>query len=460
LPKKRKLKQAEAASPYDISIKPEGKRHGKIASAHVAGIPRAFLLTDEFRRAINVMENTHNHIYITGKAGTGKSTLLQYFKENTRKNIAVLAPTGIAAVNVGGSTIHSFFRFKPRLMTKDDVTEIRSKKEVFSALEMLVIDEVSMVRADIMDGIDYSLRINRNRPGEPFGGVQVVLFGDLFQLPPVTEGEELTRYFTDYYGSPYFFSAGIFKDIQLERIELKRVFRQSDPVFLDLLNKIRNNQATYADLAHLNQRCTPYNPDNKDGLSVTLTSTNALASEINLSKLSGLSSAECRFEASVDGDFDEAAFPTERTLRLKPGAQVMMVKNDPKKRWVNGTLGVVEKVTADSVKIRLPDSVCSVECSTWEKIDYEYDRDKDKILPVVKGSFTQYPVKLAWALTIHKSQGKTFKNVFIDLGKGAFAHGQVYVALSRCTSLEGIRLRAPVKRNDIILDPRVQAFLG
>jgi ATP-dependent DNA helicase PIF1 len=422
-----------------------------------AGIPSDFELTREFSTAFDLIEQTKSHYYVTGNAGTGKSTLLHYFKEKTKKKIVVLAPTGIAAVNIGGSTIHSFFRFPTRLITLDDVKKIRGKSDLFAALETLIIDEVSMVRADMMDAIDASLRLNRNRPYEPFGGVQLVLIGDLFQLPPVVE-RDLGEYFEDNYMTPYFFSAKVFSEIRLQKIELQHVFRQTDPDFIELLNKVRNKEVELSDLAKINQRHQPSLKLNTQDLAITLTSTNALASAINLQRLSALPSQEYTFDAVIEGDFDDKSHPTDKKLKLRKGAQVMMVKNDPNKRWVNGTLGVIQHISDDSIKVSFGKVVYTIEQTSWEKSVYEYDRTYRSIESVVTGSFRQYPIKLAWAITIHKSQGKTFDNVIINLGYGAFAHGQAYVALSRCRSFEGVYLNAPLRYSDIILDPRVRDF--
>lgn len=433
------------------------KPRKQTAARQVVAIPDDFEVTPDFEHACDVMEHTSRHVYITGNAGTGKSTLLQYFKEQTQKHIVVLAPTGVAAINVGGSTIHSFFRFPPRLVTKNDVRRVRGKEGVFTALDAVVIDEVSMVRADVMDAIDHSLRLNRKRPHEPFGGVQVILIGDLHQLPPIVD-KELQDYFSDTYESPYFFDAQVFKAHAFEVIELRKVFRQRDPGFIALLNKVRNNQLLPADLLALNRRCAPPAACGKGELAITLTSTNGLASQMNLERLNALRAKGCLFDAEVTGNFDEQSCPTDRQLKLKPGAQVMMVKNDPNKRWVNGTLGVVHKLTRDVVTVSFGDAVHEVEPSAWEKIEYEYNKDDGRINPVVTGSFRQYPIKLAWAITVHKSQGKTFDHVVIDLGRGAFAHGQTYVALSRCRSFEGLHLKNPIKPSDIILDGTVSRF--
>jgi GTPase SAR1 family protein len=447
-------KPTKSTKSHDI---PARKSKKKILSVSVAGIPPDFQLTQEFSGTFDSIEHSGHHFYITGNAGTGKSTLLHYFKENTKKKTVVLAPTGIAAINIGGSTLHSFFRFPFHLITKTDIKKIRDKGKLFAALETLVIDEVSMVRADVMDAVDQSLRLNRNRPYEPFGGVQVVLIGDLFQLPPIVD-EDLAEYYSDFYETPFFFSARVFNEVRLQKIELQKVFRQSDPDFIGLLNKVRNNTVQQSDLKKINERYNPSLEVGRHDLAITLTSTNALASGINLHRLSALPSREYNFDSIVDGDFDEKSYPTDKKLKLKRGAQIMMVKNDPNKRWVNGTLGVIHQLTDETIEVSFGGALHTIEPSTWEKLDYEYDRENGSIEPVVSGAFRQYPIKLAWAMTIHKSQGKTFDNVIIDLGRGAFAHGQAYVALSRCRSFAGLHLKTPFKYSDIILDERVRSF--
>jgi ATP-dependent DNA helicase PIF1 len=456
--KKRKISDAALLKRAETELGKRSKKPRKeLLSSYAPGIPSDFELTQDFSAAFDLMEHTGKHLYITGNAGTGKSTLLHYFKKQTHKEIVILAPTGIAAVNIGGATIHSFFRFPTRFITLDDIKKIRGKADLFAALQTLMIDEASMVRADMMDAIDASLRLNRNRPYEPFGGVQLVLIGDLFQLPPVIE-RDLEEYFADNYMTPYFFSAKVFSEVRLQKIELQRVFRQSDPKFIRLLNKVRNNELGTSDLEIINQRYQPLLKLKSHDLAITLTSTNARASAINLQRLSKLPSEEFMFDAVIDGDFDDASHPTDKRLRLREGAQIMMVKNDPNKRWVNGSLGVVQQLSHETIKVSFGAAVHTVEPTIWEKSIYDYDRVHRSLESIVIGSFRQYPIKLAWAITIHKSQGKTFDNVIIDLGYGAFAHGQSYVALSRCTSYEGLHLKAPLKYSDIILDPRIQEF--
>ncbi|PIP19624.1 MAG: AAA family ATPase [Candidatus Omnitrophica bacterium CG23_combo_of_CG06-09_8_20_14_all_41_10] len=412
-------------------------------------------LTDEFVGTFNLIENTNDNIFITGKAGTGKSTLLKYFKENTAKNAAVLAPTGVAAINVGGQTIHSFFRFPPRLIRKGNIRR-RRNSEIIQKLDTVIVDEVSMVRADLMDGIDYALRINRDEMKLPFGGVQMVFFGDLFQLPPVVE-KEAQSILGRFYDSPYFFKAKVFNKLKLRYVELNKNYRQSDTQFIDLLNKIRNKTQVDDDLDLLNQRVRKINPGDSNQC-VILTATNNRANTINEEKLAELSDKEYKYEAAITGNFKESAYPTEYCLRLKKGAQIILIRNDLDKRWVNGTIANIAALSPGTIKVSINGGIYEVSKSKWEKIEYKYNRAEDKIEEKTVGTFEQYPIKLAWAITIHKSQGQTFDNIVVDLGAGAFTHGQVYVGLSRCTTLGGIILKRPVIASDIIFDERVYEF--
>jgi ATP-dependent exoDNAse (exonuclease V) alpha subunit len=419
-------------------------------------LPGDFELSDEFIAAFETIENTQNHICVTGEAGTGKTTLLKYLRLKTQKPYIVLAPTGIAAINCYGQTIHSFFRFPHKLIQKNQLRKIARAGKIFSKLRLLIIDEASMMRADLLDGIDYALRLNRNRMDEPFGGVQVVLFGDLFQLAPIVD-KELAGYYDQMYETPYFFSSQIFKAAQFQRVNLRKIYRQRDLEFISLLNKIRNKTFETHDLERLNQRVDPELCESSEDR-IILTTTNAAAKAINESRLAKIEERVHIYPAVISGEFDQASYATESELRLKVGAQVLMTKNDPEKRWVNGSIGVITELGKDSMEVRIGNSVHAVEPAVWQKIKYKYDKETEQITEDVTGSFEQYPLKLAWAITIHKSQGLTFDHVIVDLHHRAFAHGQVYVALSRCRSLEGLVLRRPVTERDIIFDERVQLF--
>ncbi|MBU2102439.1 MAG: AAA family ATPase [Candidatus Omnitrophota bacterium] len=418
-------------------------------------LPDNLELNVEFLGAFNLLENTRDPVFVSGKAGTGKSTLLKYFRTHTSKNVVVLAPTGVAAINVGGQTIHSFFRFPPRLIQKDTIRRRRNAK-IIKKLDMVIIDEVSMVRADLMDGIDYALRINRDQMDVPFGGAQVVFFGDLFQLPPVVEAQA-QEILARNYESPYFFNANVFDQISLRYIELTKIYRQSDAKFINILNQIRSKEHTEEELGVLNERVRERIPQDLAHC-VILTTTNYRANTINEERLVSLSADVVTHDATTTGAFDASAYPTEFSLKLKRGAQVILIKNDPDKRWVNGTIAEIAAVFPGCIEVCIGENVYEVPRVTWEKIQYEYNGAQEKIEEHVVGTFEQYPLKLAWAITIHKSQGQTFDNVIIDLGFGAFTHGQVYVALSRCRSLEGIILKRKVYESDIIFDERIYEF--
>lgn len=411
-------------------------------------------LNAEFRHAIDLIERDCPCLFLTGKAGTGKSTLLHHVRETTTKATAVLAPTGVAALNVGGQTIHSFFRFPPTLIDPGSLRKRRSAK-LFQKLETLIIDEVSMVRADVMDGIDTALRLYRDAMYTPFGGVQVILCGDLFQLPPIVRERDMQTFFDQQYGGPYFFCAKVFKDLQPYSVELTTVYRQHDEDFIYVLNKIRENRVGAELFALLNTRVQRGSEPPQDSSFITLTATNQAAFRKNQACLDRLAERSYAYLAEVSGQFEESIFPTEELLELKPGAQVMLIRNDPYKRWVNGSIGRVSRLTDTKVWVEIRGTIHELEPETWQNIRYRYNQETNRIEEEEVGSFTQYPLRLAWAITIHKSQGQTFDKVRIDLGRGAFAHGQTYVALSRCTSLEGLVFSRPVTPRDIVFDERV-----
>ena len=420
----------------------------------------------QFKKALDLMENTRKHVFVTGKAGTGKSTLLDYYRAITGKKIIVLAPTGVAALNVQGETIHSFFGFKPGIIVQK-VKKLRAKKtRIFKEIDAIIIDEISMVRADLLDCVDRFLRLNAKKSKVAFGGIQMIFIGDLYQLPPVVTGKE-KEIFKQHYKSPYFFDAAVFMDFFMEFIELEKIYRQKDPAFIDLLNAIRNNSITEKGLSLLNKRVgTEFSADSGKGYTVCLTTTNQTAAEINSGRLLGLKEKVYRYNAVIDGDFKEYSYPNDNDLCVCVGAQVMLLNNDAQKRWVNGSIGEITGIksngekSADSIFVRLPDGKTEeVLPYTWEVFHYNFDENTSTIESEIIGSFTQYPLKLAWAVTIHKSQGKTFDRVIIDMGRGAFAHGQAYVALSRCTSFGGIVLNKPIKKSDIFMDWRIVRFI-
>jgi len=417
-------------------------------------------LNNLFKKALDLLESTPQNVFITGKAGTGKSTLLDYFRGQTKKRVVVLAPTGVAAINVRGETIHSFFGFKPDI-TLDKVRKIdftSERQNVYKKIDAIVIDEISMVRADLLDCVDKFLRLNGPDKNLPFGGLQMIFFGDLYQLPPVVTSRE-QHLFKGHYASPYFFSARVFQNIKIEYLELEKVYRQKDENFIALLNTIRNNSATEHELAALNQRYLPDFEATGD-YSIYLTTTNQMARELNEERLNSLKGKPKFFRGELMGEIEPHQLPTDIDLRLKVGAQVMMLNNDRQRRWVNGTMGKVRKVKKDAIEVELQDGAREiVDPFTWEIFHFNYDAKKHQLESEVVAAFTQFPLKLAWAITIHKSQGKTFDRVIIDIGKGTFAHGQMYVALSRCRSLDGIVLKKLLKKSHIFMDWRVVKFV-
>ncbi len=417
-------------------------------------------VTDEFQIAINEMENTQNHLFITGKAGTGKSTLLQYFRSMTEKEIVVLAPTGIAAINVKGQTIHSFFGFPPRPIQAKDIGK-RRERELYENLDTIIIDEISMVRADILDSIDYFMRINGRRRDLPFGGVQMIFIGDLFQLPPVVATNIEEQLLGMQYYSPHFFSAWCLQKCDMKYIELTKVFRQEDEDFVRLLNKVRVAKVDRESMAQLNMAYDEFFYQDEEPF-ITLCTTNSSAQRINDMRLSKLMGEEFVFKGKLDGEMEKRALPGEINLILKIGAQIIFTKNDSEGRWVNGTIGIIEEIGTDKIEVNLwedgRERRVEVKPVKWELLKYDYNDEKNAIETKVVGTFTQLPIKLAWAITIHKSQGKTFDKIVVDLGRGAFAPGQVYVALSRCKTFEGIILNRPIRQKDIFTDERILAF--
>jgi ATP-dependent DNA helicase PIF1 len=417
----------------------------------------------QFRRALELMEETSRHVFVTGRAGTGKSTLLNYFCEHTDKKAIILAPTGVAAINVGGQTIHSFFGFKPDVTLSAIRKKYKNeKKNLYKKLEVIVIDEISMVRADLLDCVDKFLRLNGPDEKLPFGGVQMIFIGDLYQLPPVVTGQE-KEIFREHYATPYFFSARIFEELDMEFVELEKIYRQKDDEFIRLLNVIRNRTVTDDDLAIFNQRFDPQFEAPPNDFYIYLTSTNEQANRINDERLAKLPGRTHSVRGLIEGDFGAEYLPTSTELKLKKGAQIMLLNNDSAGRWVNGTVGRMVGIKKDEdeqdvILARLDTGKkVEIEPHTWEI--FRFFLKNGELSSETVGSFTQYPVRLAFAVTIHKSQGKTFEKAIIDVGKGTFAHGQMYVALSRCTTLDGIVLMKPIRKSHILMDWQVVKFL-
>lgn len=422
------------------------------------GWPADVTPTAEYEAALDFAKNGAGHLFVTGRAGTGKSTLLRCLRDTIAAETVVVAPTGLAAVNVGGQTIHSFFGLPPRLIRPEDVKRSRNGR-VMRRLELLILDEVSMVRSDLMAAIDLSLRINRGRPREPFGGVRLLMFGDLHQLPPVITDHEVAEHLESAHGGPFFFSIGALAEgAGTTLLELEQVFRQNDETLLRVLNRVRDGEADENDLSVLNDQVNPVRTLGEGDPYVILTPTNAAAQRINMAYLDALPSRAYSYEAGVTGEFNTAAQPTDQVLVLKPGAKVILLRNDPDRRWVNGTIARISRLTERQVFVEISGREYEIDPVSWESRRYAFDQTAEKVVETVAGTFKQFPLRLAWALTIHKSQGLTLDRVYIDLGRGTFAHGQAYVALSRCRSLEGLALARPLKPSDILFDPSAMGY--
>lgn len=426
----------------------------------------------EAKKAIKLIQSTNRNIFVTGKAGTGKSTLLEYVRSQIDHKIIVLAPTGIAAINVNGDTIHSFFTLKPGY-EKDEAKKMKidkRKQEKFRRIKTIMIDEISMVRADLLDAIDIVLRRARKN-NQPFGGAQMIFFGDLYQLPPVVTAADREKFCSEY-SSPYFFDAEVFsgqqnlfsKKFKLDIIELTKIYRQKDMKFIEVLNAVRDNTVSNKHLEILNKRLDPdFIPNYKEKY-IYLMTTNAGAMAINQAKLESLETEQAVFEAHQTGKIASNLYPNDTRVTLGIGAQIMFINNDSERRWVNGTIGKVVKISKDQEGAKAVwveksnGDIVEARLHEWEISRYVYKSGKFE--REMMGSFTQIPMKLAWAITIHKSQGKTFDKVIVDLGWGTFAHGQAYVALSRCTTLQGLVLKKKLSRSSIIMDQRVRKFAG
>lgn len=427
----------------------------------------------EWQQALQIIQYTRRSLFLTGKAGTGKSTFLRYMAAHTKKKHVILAPTGIAAINAGGQTLHSFFKlpFHP-LLPNDSRYNARNIRKTLKysgvtlkllrETELIIIDEISMVRADIIDFIDRVLRIYCRNMREPFGGKQLLLVGDIFQLEPVVKEEEW-RLMQPFYPSAYFFDAKVWQQMQLVSIELRKVYRQSDAQFIAILDRIRQNNATDEDLAAINSRVDRQQETRQQSaFPITLATRRDTVDWINEQQLANLDGSVTMFKGTIQGEFPLTSLPAPMELEVKPGAQVIFTKNDKEKRWVNGTIGIVTGIDQEEGIIGVVDEdghEYDVGCELWENMRYTFNEKEQKIEEELLGTFKQFPLRLAWAITVHKSQGLTFRQVKIDFsGGGAFAGGQTYVALSRCMSLQGLTLEEPLRRSDIFVRPEVVQF--
>lgn len=425
----------------------------------------------EFQEALNLVRYTSRSVFLTGKAGTGKSTFLRYVCSHTKKKHVVLAPTGIAAINAGGSTLHSFFKLPFHPLLPDDPNlgprriydffkYSREHRKLLEQLELIIIDEISMARADIIDAIDRILRVYSHNMRQPFGGKQLLLVGDVFQLEPVVKADE-REILSRFYPNPFFFSARVFSELSLVSVELKKVYRQKDAGFIGVLDDIRSGSVSASDLSVLNTRSGAQAAKTDKDVYITLATRRDQVDYINARKLDALPGKAVTFIGEIDGEFPESSLPTSRELVLKPGAQVIFIKNDFERRWVNGTIATVtgyDEAEETLYVVTETGDEYDVKPETWRNVRYRYNEQKKTVEEEELGLFRQFPVKLAWAITVHKSQGLTFSNVVIDLTGGVFAGGQTYVALSRCTSLEGLTLTQPLSRSDVFVRPEIINF--
>lgn len=413
-------------------------------------------LSAEQQAVFDAIETTQDHIFVTGRAGTGKSTLLNHLSWHTSKQIVICAPTGVAALNVGGQTIHSLFRLPIGVIADHEIEQSRELRKLLGTIDTIVIDEVSMVNADLLDAVDRSLRQARQRPHEAFGGAQVVLFGDPYQLAPVPGDADERAYFDDQYHSMWFFDAKVWSDASLRIYELSVIHRQHEDEFKHMLNAVRHGRVTAEIAKRLND--TGARPAPRDG-AITLATTNSTVTRINASALARLPGRALTARAEVSGEFGGRSYPADEALELKVGAQVMFLRNDSDQRWVNGSIGTVTKIDS-TVWVEVDGEVHQVQPAVWEKYRYSYSPITKSLKKDIVAEFTQFPLRLAWAVTIHKSQGKTYDRAIVDLGERSFAPGQTYVALSRISELDGLYLTRPLRPSDIIVDENVLRFMS
>ena len=415
-----------------------------------------FTLSAEQSAVFDNIETTRDNIFVTGRAGTGKSTLLNHLSWNTSKQVVICAPTGVAALNVGGQTIHSLFLLPIGVIADREIEQSAALRKLLGTIDTLVIDEVSMVNADLLDAVDRSLRQARQRPLEAFGGVQLVLFGDPYQLAPVPGDEDERAYFADQYRSMWFFDAKVWQETELRIFELSTIHRQHEQEFKYMLNAVRHGRVTAEIAEQLNETGAREAPH--DG-TITLATTNATVNRINAMELARLPGRALTAKAEITGEFGGRAYPADESLELKVGAQVMFLRNDPDQRWVNGSVGTVTRISS-TVFVEIDGEEHEVQPAVWEKYKYSYSAATKQLKRDIVAEFTQFPLRLAWAVTIHKSQGKTYDRAIVDLGQRSFAPGQTYVALSRISSLDGLYLTRPLRPSDIIVDENVRRFMS
>lgn len=432
-------------------------------------LPKGYENDEAVKKLFALVESSPKSYFLTGKAGTGKSTFINYFTKTTKKSVLLVAFTGIAAINIGGQTIHSFFRFplKPLLPNDPDIPIFKpfyQKRRILETIDTIIIDEVSMLRADILEGLDYSLRINGGESNKIFGGKQLIFVGDIFQLPPIlNSGDEVEKeLFSLIYKSGYFFDSLAYKRLMPNYYEFNKIHRQKNKDFIILLNKVRECSILQIEIDKLNERCSPNFIPLPEDFTIILTTNNHLAKSENINKLNSLPYKGYFYQATITGDFNEDKYPTDSILELRRNSQIMLIKNDSEsngRRWVNGTIAKIEYLDNEKIELKLKDGSKHILIKeVWENRQYQWDKEKNRITSKIVGTFEQFPIKHAWAITIHKSQGLTFDSVIVDLGSGAFVNGQLYTALSRCRTLEGLTLKRKIQLRDIIEDKRLSDF--
>lgn len=462
--KKKSSSTASQSSKTKISLAKRGIGKRRVSRKFVdIEKPHQFDMTQEKQEVFDILEYSNDNVFLSGKAGTGKSNFLQYFRTTTRKKVVVIAFTGVAAINVQGQTIHSFFKFHPRTTIDTIKKRWGDDAKMYQRIDTIIIDEISMVRADLLDFIDKFMRINGRDSNKPFGGVQIFAIGDLFQLPPIVKKDE-EEFFSTVYKSQYFFDSEVYQEAGFVKKELTEMYRQDKDEqgeFIKTLDNLRVCSFDDSDVDLINVRYDSIYEKPSNEFVISLVPTNKVADYINKIELSKLSPEPCTYTGEITDDFKIKDLPTAQELVLKEGSQVMLLNNDSRQRWVNGDIVKIIKTAPEYVRVLFDDgSFDDIRTNKWESIKFILDEETDKIKPEVAGTFTQLPIKLAWAVTIHKAQGKTFDKVHIEFGSGTFAPGQAYVALSRCRSLEGMTLTSPLQKHYVFTDNKIREFMN